>query len=114
MALDGAIMKGKADAPVTMVDFSDFQCPFCGRYAATTFPQIMKDYVDSGKVKYAFMQFPLEFHPNAKPSAIAAQCANDQNMFWPFHDKLYSQSNQNGNLFLETILPKHSSNMLWA
>jgi len=94
MTLDGAIIKGKADAPVTFVDFSDFQCPFCQRYANTTLPQIMKDYVDAGKVKYAFMQFPLEFHPNAKPAAIAAQCANDQDKFWPFHNILYSNQDK--------------------
>jgi protein-disulfide isomerase len=90
ITLDGAIIKGKPNAPVTLVDFSDFQCPFCQRYSNTTFPQLMKDYVDTGKVKYAFMQFPLDFHPNAKPAAIAAQCANEQGKFWPFHDVLYS------------------------
>ncbi len=90
MTIDGAIVKGKPNATVTFVDFSDFQCPFCQRYSNTTYHQLMDEYVDTGKIQYAFVQFPLEFHANAKPAAIAAQCANDQEMFWPFHDRLYS------------------------
>jgi protein-disulfide isomerase len=88
--LDNAIIKGNLSASLTLVDLSDFQCPYCLRYFTDTYPQIMENYVNAGKIKYDFMHFPLQIHLNAKPAAIAAQCANDQNKFWMFHDKLYS------------------------
>jgi protein-disulfide isomerase len=80
---------GDATAPVTIVEFSDFQCPYCGKFATETEPQIIKDYVDTGKVKLIFMDFPLSFHENAKPAAIAAECATQQGKFWDFHTKLF-------------------------
>lgn len=83
-------MEGKADAPVTIVEFSDFQCPFCGRFYLDTYTQIKKDYVDTGKVKFIYRDYPLSFHPNAKPAALAAGCANEQGKFWQFHDKLFT------------------------
>ena len=83
-------MKGKTDAPVTMVEFGDFQCPFCGRFASDTLQQLVKNYVDTGHVKFVYKEFPLPFHSNAQPSALAAECANEQGKFWPMHDKLYA------------------------
>jgi protein-disulfide isomerase len=88
--IDGAPTKGKADAPVTMVEFADFQCPFCGRFVTDSLQQIMKKYVDTGQVKFVYEQYPLPFHPNAQPAAMAAECANAQGKFWPMHDKLYA------------------------
>ncbi len=87
-------IKGNSNALITLVDFSDFGCPFCQRYATTTFPQLMKDYVDTNKIRYAFMQFPLEEHPNAKSAALASECANDQGKFWQYHDTLFSTQPQ--------------------
>jgi protein-disulfide isomerase len=87
---DGAPIIGKTNAPITMVEFADFQCPFCGRFASDTFQQIVKNYVDTGKVKFVYKQYPLPFHPNAQPAAMASECATEQGKFWPMHDKLYA------------------------
>jgi protein-disulfide isomerase len=79
--------KGPDSAPVTIVEFSDFQCPFCSR-AIKTVDEVMKAYPD--KVKLVFRQFPLEFHKEAPKAAEAALCAADQNKFWEFHDTLFA------------------------
>jgi protein-disulfide isomerase len=104
---EGDPIKGKPDAPVTMVEFADFQCPFCARYAINTFPQIEKEYISSGKLKYVYKDFPVEFHINAKPAALAAQCANEQGKFWEYHDILFKNQprwkNQDGNLAATTF-----------
>jgi len=78
--------KGPKDAKVTVVEFSDFQCPFCSR-AATTFKQIHEVYGD--KVRIVFREFPLGMHQRATPAAEAAECANEQGKFWEYHDKLF-------------------------
>lgn len=84
-------MEGNKDATITMVEFSDFQCPFCGAFYSQTLPQIQKDYIDSGKVKLVFRDFPLvSIHQNANAAALAAQCANEQGKFWEYHDMLFS------------------------
>ncbi len=80
--------KGNAKASVTIVEFSDFQCPFCKR-AEGTIDQVMKEY--KGKVKLYFRDFPLSFHPNARPAAIAARCAGEQDKFWQYHEKLFDK-----------------------
>lgn len=88
-------VKGNPNAPVTIVEFSDFQCPFCARFFAQTLPQIQQDYIDSGKVKLVFRDFPIEsIHANAKAASIAAECADDQNMFWQYHDRLFEGQTQ--------------------
>ncbi|HLP79137.1 MAG TPA: thioredoxin domain-containing protein [Acidobacteriota bacterium] len=85
----GRPMKGKADAPVTIVEFSDFQCPFCKRFIDETYGSLVKDYVDSGKANIVFMHFPLSFHENAKNAAMASECAFEQGKFWEYHDLLF-------------------------
>jgi protein-disulfide isomerase len=75
-------MLGRPDAPVTMVEFTDLQCPFCNRFAATTFDQLKKEYIDTGKVRFISRDFPLDFHPQARPAAIASRCAGEQGKFW--------------------------------
>ena len=82
---------GNKDAKVTMIEFSDFQCPFCKRFYDETFAQLKKDYIDTGKVKFAFRHQPLEIHPNAPKAGEAAECANDQDKFWEYHDILFEQ-----------------------
>jgi protein-disulfide isomerase len=82
-----APVKGPASAPVTVVAWSDFQCPFCGR-AAPTFRQLETDY--AGKIRLAFKQFPLPFHDKAHLAAEAALAANEQGKFWQMHDKLFA------------------------
>lgn len=82
-------VKGKADAKVTIIEFSDFQCPFCARFWKDTLPQIQKEYIDTGKARLIYRDYPLGFHPNAKPAAIAAECADEQGKFWQLHDKIF-------------------------
>jgi len=89
-----APVKGDAGAPVTIVEFSDFQCPYCAAYATDTYPEIVKRFVDAGKVRYVFKDFPLaQIHPQAPEAAEAARCARDQGgdeAFWAMHDKLFA------------------------
>ena len=87
----GGHAEGAANAPVTMIEFSDFQCPFCGRFFEDAYPQIKKDYIDTGKVQLIFRNFPLtSIHPNAQPAAEAAECADEQGKFWQYHDQLFT------------------------
>lgn len=82
-------VKGQENAPVTIVEFSDFECPFCGRFYSETLDQLTTEYIDTGKVKLYYRHYPLSFHPNAVPLALAAECANDQGKFWEMHDKIF-------------------------
>jgi protein-disulfide isomerase len=83
--------KGSDTAALTLVEFSDYQCPFCGRYVHDTFPQMRRDYIDTGKVKYVFRNFPLEaIHPDAFKAAEAAHCAGEQGKYWEMHDRLFA------------------------
>jgi len=78
----GGYSLGKADAPLVIVEYTDLQCPFCQQFHNTAFDQIKKEYIDTGKVRFVSRDFPLDFHPNAKPAAIASRCAGDQGKFW--------------------------------
>jgi protein-disulfide isomerase len=89
--LDTLPARGKADAPVTVVEYADFQCPACGDFATTMEAGIVKDYVDTGKVRFVFHDFPLPQHANAIAAAEAARSAADQGAFWPYHDLLYAK-----------------------
>lgn len=86
-----APFKGDKNAEFALIEFSDFQCPFCGRHVRETFPGIEKKYVSTGKVKYFFKDFPLEsIHKNAFNAAEAANCAAEQGKFWEMHDELFA------------------------
>jgi protein-disulfide isomerase len=81
---------GDKNAKVTIIEFSDFQCPFCKQYFDNTAQQIYDTYIKTGKAKFAYRYFPLvTIHPNAQKSSEAAECANDQNKFWDYHDLLF-------------------------
>jgi protein-disulfide isomerase len=83
-------MLGNKNAKVTIVEFSDFQCPFCKQFADATFPQIKKDYIDTGKVKFIYRHYPLRaIHPEAYRAALSSECAKEQGKFWEFHDEDY-------------------------
>lgn len=87
----GAAIRGNPSARLIMVEFSDFQCPYCGRYTRETFSQLERDYVDTGKVRYVFRHFPLErLHPNAFKAAEAGECARQQGKFWELHTRLFA------------------------
>ncbi|MFQ5960232.1 MAG: DsbA family protein [Candidatus Methylomirabilales bacterium] len=90
VSISGNPTKGKKDAPVTLIEFSDYQCPFCSRFFRSTLPTLKAEYIDTGKVRYAFRDFPLDrIHPNARKAAEAAHCAGDQGKYWEMHDVLF-------------------------
>lgn len=81
---------GRQDAPVTMVEFSDYQCPFCKRHVVTVSPILKKEYIDTGKLRHVFRDFPIaSLHPQAKKAHEAAHCAGEQNRYWEMHDTLF-------------------------
>ena len=82
--------KGSEKAPITVYEMSDFQCPYCRRHALETFPELERDYVRTGKVRWVFVNFPLtQLHPNAAPAAEVSMCAARQGKFWEVHDLLF-------------------------
>ena len=87
-------MMGNKNAEVTIIEFSDYQCPFCGRHAQQTFPQIKSQYIDTGKVNLVFRDFPLtSIHPQAVPAAIAAECVREKGgdeAYFEYHDVLFA------------------------
>jgi len=90
ISLDDDPMKGNPDASITIVEFSDFQCPFCAKFHQNTLPQLEQDYISTGKVNFVYRDFPIQsIHPNAVPAALAAECADDQGKFWEMHDMIF-------------------------
>jgi len=87
---DDAVL-GEEDAPITLIEFTDYQCPFCGRHFTQTHNQIKANYIDTGKVKLITRDFPLSFHPHAQKASEATECADDQGKFWEMHDLLFEQ-----------------------
>ncbi|NIT04201.1 thioredoxin domain-containing protein [Candidatus Saccharibacteria bacterium] len=84
----GAAVRGEEGAPVTIVEFSEYQCPFCGRYVEETYAQIWDEYGD--QIRYIFRDFPLQFHSHAQIMAEAARCAGDQDQYWEMHDLIFA------------------------
>ncbi len=91
--IQGAPSKGDKNAKLALIEFSDYQCPFCARHVRETVPQIEKDFVKTGKLRYYFLDFPLGFHKQAAKAAEAADCAGDQGKFWQMHDRLFANQN---------------------
>lgn len=91
---DDAVL-GNKNAPITIVEFTDYQCPYCERHFSETFPQLKKEYIDTGKVKLIVRDFPLNFHQNAMDAAIAAECAGDEGdaKYFEMHHKLFENQN---------------------
>ncbi|MCX6624330.1 MAG: DsbA family protein [Acidobacteria bacterium] len=77
---------GVTDAPVTMVEFTDFQCPFCRQFHQQIFPELKKKYIDTGKMRFTQNDLPLDFHGNAVQAAEAVRCAGDQDRYWEMRD----------------------------
>lgn len=82
-------VRGDPGARVAIVEFSDFECPFCGRYAREVYPRLAEDYVDTGKVQYVFRHYPLDTHSFAAKAAEAVECAGREGMYWEMHDLLF-------------------------
>ncbi len=99
--LDGVTFQGSAKATVAMIEFSDSECPFCAAYTTETFPWIEHDYINTAKLRYGLVNFPLAMHPHAAAAAAAVDCAGLQNRFWEMHTLLFASQN---NLTAETFL----------
>ena len=95
---------GKADAPLTLVMFTDYQCPFCSRFETQTLPEIKKQYIDTGKLRFVVRDLPLPFHPNAPKAAEAAHCAEEQGKYWELREKLVN----NGDKLDAKLLPDYA------
>jgi protein-disulfide isomerase len=80
--LTGVNVLGRADAPVTLVEFTDLECPYCRAFHVGAFERLKREYIDTGKVRFISRDFPLEMHPNARPAALAVRCAGEQGKFW--------------------------------
>lgn len=92
VSLDDDPSTGPENAPITIVEFSDYQCPFCIKWHDEVFSRLLKDY--EGKIRFVYRDFPLEsIHPEALPAAEAANCASEQDAYWQFHDALFGQKN---------------------
>jgi len=88
---------GDKDAPVVMIEFSDYQCPFCRSFWRDTLPLIKSEYINKGKIKFVYRDFPLDsIHPGAKQAAEASECAREQDKFWEMHDKIFSEQDKQG------------------
>lgn len=110
ISLDDDPMKGNPDAKITIVEFSDFQCPFCGRFYTQTLPLIEQNYISTGKINFVYRDFPIQsIHPNAVLAALTSECADDQGKFWEMHDMIFEnqkswqdlQTSQSASIFKE-------------
>jgi protein-disulfide isomerase len=93
LTLNNESFRGKADASVAVIEYADFECPYCGQYEHDTYPQISKAYIQTGKVKYFYRDLPLPMHPHAVIAARAARCAGEQGKYWEMHDSLFAKQN---------------------
>jgi protein-disulfide isomerase len=96
MKLGEVAYKGENTALVTLVEFSDYQCPFCKRHATTVMPELAKSYIDNGKLRFVMREMPIpSLHPRAEPAAVAVLCAGDQGNYWGMHDALFNDQKAN-------------------
>lgn len=104
---------GPADAPIVIVEFSDYQCPYCHSWYVKYYKALLEAYPD--KIRFVYRNYPLPFHPNAFPAAEAALCAGDQNAYWKFHDTLFDNqpllNNQAGTVLAQSDYNKMASDL---
>ena len=94
LTIDGYPSKGSQSAKLILIEFTDYQCPFCGRHFQQTSPQIERDYVNTGRVRYVVRDFPIEsIHKDALKAAEAAHCAGEQGQYWQMHARLFNGQN---------------------
>src|SRR3989344_4630094 len=110
VSMDDDAVLGNANAPVTLIEFSDYECPFCKRHFTDVYPQIKKDYIDTGKVKLVFRDYIAvpSHNPLATSQAMAATCAKDQGgdaMYFKYHDEIFKKTTSNGNGMAVSELP---------
>lgn len=99
VSIDDDPVMGSKNAPVTIIEFSDYECPFCKRSFTDVIPNLKKDYIDTGKVKFVYRDLPLSFHQNAHKEAQAAECARTQGgdtAYYKYHDQIFTKTTSNG------------------
>jgi len=90
----GGFEVGSANAPLTLIEYTDYQCPFCRQFQTATYEEIKKNYIDTGKLRFISRDFPLDMHDNAPRGALAARCAADQGKFWELRQVMIVNANQ--------------------
>ncbi len=102
---------GNEDAPVVLVEYADYQCPFCEIFFSETFPSLKRDYIDTGKVRFYYQDFPF-LGEESQFASEAAKCAKEQGKFWEYHDYLYAkQDGENGGAFAQVNLKKFGAEL---
>ena len=96
VSVDDDAFLGNKNAKVTVIEFSDYQCPFCRTFWKDTFGQLKKDYMDTGKIKFVYRDYPLGFHPSSHISAEASECAEDEGKYWEMHNKIFAEQEKKG------------------
>lgn len=111
--IDGAYAVGDPNAPITIIEYTDYQCPFCSRHFEQTYPQLKENYIDTGVVYYVFKDFPLtQIHPQAVLAASAARCAGEQDAYVAMHDMLFAtQAEWNGRSDADTLFNQYAAEM---
>lgn len=102
---------GNANAKVVVVEFSDFQCPFCRKFHDETWLQLKTNYIDTGKIKFVYRDFPLSFHQNAEKAAEASECAHEQGKFWEMFEVLFKNSQGDGTGLNTADLKKYAADL---
>jgi protein-disulfide isomerase len=97
---------GNEDAPLTLVEFADYQCPFCRQFHSVVYDRLKSEYIDSGKLRFVSRDLPLEIHPNALAAANAGRCAAEQNRFWPMRETLIAHADKLEPEAIETYAQK--------
>lgn len=114
VSVDNDPVLGNKNAPVTLIEFSDYECPFCKKSFTDLLPELKKNYIDTGKVKLVYRDFPLSFHANAQKEAEAAECARSQSndaTYFKFHDQIFTQTTAGGTGLALTQLPVIAKNL---
>ena len=97
LSLGTAPSRGRADAPLVLVEFSDYECPFCIRHFQQTMPELDREYISTGKLRYVFMDYPIDqLHPAALKAHEAARCGGEQGKFWEMHQRLFTPAGSHG------------------
>ena len=91
VSVAGESFRGNSGASLAIIEYADFECPYCRRFEHDTFPQLRDAYINTGKVKYFYRDFPLAFHEHSMSAAQAARCAGEQGKFWEMHDSLFEE-----------------------
>lgn len=98
VSIDGSPSIGKSDVPLVLVEFSDYECPFCARFNAEVLKQVKREYIDAGLLRFVYKDFPLPFHQNAMKASMAARCAGEEERYWEMHDALLENQQNLGDV----------------